>query len=160
MSLSQSTVGAEVVQLRDRSQITDLVYRLGMRLDEGRFDELRSLFIEEATVRTPGGLAEGREALVAQASRNHPPDERIQHVITNVLIDLDGDRANVRANLVVHSASLADGEKPAPAPPVRYSLGEVYHFGAVRTGDGWRLSRVEAVPVWMSGSRPPAPQPS
>jgi len=95
----------------DRADVTDPVYRLGIYLDEGRFDELQHLVTEDARVRTPGGRAEGRAALVAQAQRNHPPDQRFQHVITNVLVDLNGDRATVRANLVVH-ITIA-GETPA-----------------------------------------------
>lgn len=144
-------VDTQVQKLVDRNEITDLVHRLGVCLDEGRFDEMRFLFVEQATARTPGGTAEGREALIAQASRNHTPDDRMQHVITNVLIDLGGDRATVRANLVVHFASL---HNEALAPPVQFTLGEVYRFDAVRTPEGWRISRVEATPVWMSGTRP------
>jgi len=149
-----TTAEAQLQPLVDHHDITDLVYRLGMSLDEGHFDELRSLFIEQATARTPGGTAEGREALIAQASRNHTPDDRIQHVITNVLVDLEGDRASVRANLVVRFASVAGADEAAFAPAVQFTLGEVYRFAAVRTPEGWRFSSVETIPVWMSGTRP------
>jgi hypothetical protein len=145
------TTTAELLNQRD---ITDLVYRLGVCLDEGRFDELRSLFVEHASARTPGGTAEGREALIAQASRNHAPDQRIQHVITNVLVDADSEQASVRANLVVSFASATGTDESPLPPPVQFTLGEVYRFDAVRTLDGWRLSRVETIPVWMSGTRP------
>jgi SnoaL-like domain len=82
-------------------------------------------------------------------------EPRIQHVITNVLIDHYGDRAKVRANLMVHFAHPADGDEPALAPPNRFTLGEVYHFDVARTPKGWRFRRVETIPVWMSGSAPP-----
>jgi 3-phenylpropionate/cinnamic acid dioxygenase small subunit len=147
-------------QLADRHDITDLVYRLGAVLDDQRFDDMRTLVVEEATVRTPGGAAEGREALIAQARRNHQPDEPTQHVITNVLVDLDGDRAKVRANLVVTFASPAHRDAALPAPPTKYTLGEIYRFDVVRTPEGWRFSRVETSPVWISGSPDPRPQPS
>ena len=139
----------------DRADVTDLVYRLGICLDEGRFDELQHLVTEDARVRTPGGRAEGRGALVAQAQRNHPPDQRFQHVITNVLVDLNGDRATVRANLVVDTTIAGEAPAGGPAPPRRCAVGEVYHFEVLRTPGGWRLSRVETVPVWLSGSLPP-----
>ncbi len=140
--------------LTDRADITDLVSRLGVVLDEGRFDEMPSLLVEDATAHTPGGAAVGRDAVVAQASRNHGPDQHVQHVVTNVLVDPAGDHdhARVRANLVVHFA-------PSPteavvAAPVQFVLGEVYRFDVVRTAEGWRFSRIETVPVWMSGVRP------
>jgi SnoaL-like domain len=59
-------------------------------------------------------------------------------VITNVLIDLDGDRAAVRANLVVTFADDA----------ISSQQGERYRFEATRMPEGWRLSSVEVEPVW------------
>lgn len=144
--------------LDDRTEITDLVYRLGACLDDGRFDEMRDLLVEDATVRTPGGEAAGREALIAQAVRNHPADQGFQHVITNVLIDLAGDRATARTNLTVHITRPAEARAPGtPAPPLLASLGEVYTFGVDRTPEGWRLSRIEVGPRWVWGDLPPTP---
>jgi SnoaL-like domain len=133
-----------LVQLAERDEITRLVYRLGACLDEGRFDGMRDLFVDDAVASTPGGVAEGIDALIAQASRNHSPDAGIQHLITNVLVDLEGDRATVRANLFVTFARPA-GESDAPS-----ALGEVYRFVARRASSGWRLARVEAHPIWAS----------
>jgi hypothetical protein len=152
MTLTDDNATARLQQLLDRQEVTDLVYRLGACLDDGRFDDMRSLLVDEATVRTPGGTAEGLDALVAQARRNHTPDERVQHIITNLLLDLDGDRGEVRANLVVPFASAAGDDQPAPAPPAHLALGEIYRIDVVRMAAGWRLSRIEAVPVWMSGT--------
>jgi hypothetical protein len=156
-----TTIDATLQQLVDRNEIADLVHRLGVALDEGNSDDLRSLLAEDATVRTPGGTAEGREAVIAQASRNHPPEQPIQHVITNVLVDLDGARARARANLVVYFGPLAGASDPAGpvAPPVEYTTGEVYDYELVRTPEGWRFSRIQTTPVWRSGTplRPPQP---
>jgi SnoaL-like protein len=124
--------------LTDRREITDLVSRLGLWLDEGRFDEAPSLLTNDVTVDTPGGQAEGIERVIAQARRNHQYDG-LQHVITNVLVDLEGDRADVRANLV---ASFVDDGRVE-------QHGERYRFEAVRTAEGWRLSRVQVTPVWI-----------
>lgn len=134
--------------LADRTEIATLVDRLGACLDEGRFEDLRTIFVTDASARTPGGVAEGIDAMIAQASRNHAPEDHIQHVISNILVDLAGDRAGVRANLVV---TFAHGPG-VPAP--HRQLGEVYRFDARRTADGWRLSRVESVPVWQSRTPP------
>jgi len=133
-----------VAELVERDEIVRLVYRLGVCLDEGRFDDMRSLFVDDAVASTPGGVAEGIDALIAQAARNHSPEDRIQHLIGNVLVDLDGDRATVRANLVVSFAH------PDADPDTLSALGEVYRFVARRSPSGWRLARVESHPVWIS----------
>jgi hypothetical protein len=156
-----TTIDATLQQLVDRDEISDLVHRLGVALDDGSSDDLRSLLAEDATVRTPGGTAQGREAVIAQAGRNHPPEQPIQHVITNILVDLDGARARARANLVVYFGPLAGASDPAApfAPPVEYTTGEVYRYDLVRTSEGWRFSRIQTTPVWRSGTpfRPPPP---
>jgi hypothetical protein len=129
--------------LTDRQAITDLVNHLGLWLDEKRFYDTESLFTEDVTVATPGGQAQGVGLVAEQARRNHGY-ERIQHVITNVLIDLDGDRAQVRANLIATLVPSAD------EPAAHTTLGERYRFEAVRTPQGWRLSRVAVDPIWTA----------
>ncbi|KRC37006.1 nuclear transport factor 2 family protein [Oerskovia sp. Root22] len=132
--------------LVDRDEIIRLVFRLGYALDAGDAEQLRDLFVEDATARTPGGTAEGVEAVVRQAARNHRPEDGIQHHVSNVLVDLDGDQATVRSNLLVTFAR----REPVADKPV--TLGEVYSFEVRRTVDGWRLASVVVEPVWASRS--------
>ena len=121
--------------LIDRNEIADLVSRLGIWLDDKRFDDGRSIFTEDATATTPGGSVQGVDLMAEQARRNHDV-ERTQHVITNVLIDLEGDRATVREalrilmdqGLIVRRAGLIAG-KLAPSlvqcrigPPIGWDV--------------------------------------
>jgi SnoaL-like domain len=153
------TTATDLHNLLERDEITTLVARLGVALDDGDFDGLRSLLTDDVTVRTPGGTAEGHEAVIAQASRNHRPDQPCQHLITNVLVDLDGDRATARANLVVAFGPPGGGDRSVrPLDlPVRYTIGEIYHFELRRTPDGWRFARIETTPLWTSGTPGPPP---
>lgn len=139
----------QLQELIDRSEITELVTRLGAWLDDKRWDEARSILTEDATAETPGGSVAGVDQVAQQARQNHAVPTH--HVITNVLIDLDGDRANVGANLIATFVTGPDRSGP------HFQLGERYRFEAIRTPDGWRLSRVESVPVWSVGSRPVSP---
>src|SRR5579863_394742 len=88
----------QVRELADRAEIGDLVSRLGLWLDEQRFDRPELLFTADATVDTAGGSGRGMEGLVEQARRNHSHYARTHHVTTNFLITLDRDRATARAN--------------------------------------------------------------
>ena len=147
---------AAVQQLVHRTEITDLIHRFGVALDAGQFDDLWSLLVEGVTFRTPGGTSEGRDAVVAQARRNHRPEQPTQHVITNLLIDLDGARAHARANVVVAFGPLASDLAP-DRPwelPLAYATGGVSRFDLVRVPDGWRFSGIETLPVWTSGTPP------
>lgn len=148
---SMAQLGQQMRELVDRNEITDLVSRLGLWLDEKRFDEARSIFTEDVAVQTPGGEARGIELVAGQARRNHAAFERTQHVITNVLVDLDGDRATVQANLTVTFVQRADMPEP------HFTLGERYHFDAARTPQGWRISGIRVSPVWRAGQRDAAP---
>ncbi|MFR9753077.1 nuclear transport factor 2 family protein [Nocardia sp. 004] len=142
----------EVRELLDRQQITALVDRLGRALDEKQLDELLTIYTSDATAATPGGTAEGRDALIAQAGRIHTRrDLHIQHAISNVLIDLHGDTAEVRANLI---ATFTPVESEGAPPQPQFTLGEIYRFDAVHTPEGWRLSRVQSIPIWSIGTRP------
>jgi SnoaL-like domain len=129
--------------ITDRQAITDLVSRLALWLDERRSEDPHDILTDDVTVATAGGSAQGIDRVAEQARRTHDV-EGLQHVITNVLIDLDGDRASVRANLIVTFVPSVD------APQTHTTRGERYRFDAVRTGVGWRLSRVAVDPIWTA----------
>lgn len=136
----------------DQQQLAALIQRLFAALDDARFTDLTGLLADTATVRTPGGETAGRDAVIAQASRNHRPEWRIQHLVHNPLIEIDGDRARIRADLVAVFVTAGAADRLAPQPT--FELGERYRFEAVRRPEGWRLTRIESTPVWSRGERP------
>ncbi|MEV0298740.1 nuclear transport factor 2 family protein [Nocardia sp. NPDC050710] len=125
---------------RDEAEITRLITRLGTALDEGRIDDLRSIFTADATATTPGGTAHGRDRVIAQAARNDEGFTWFQHSISDILVDLGDDRASVRANPVG-----VYGRDTAPA----LRVGGLYRFGAVRTPDGRRFDPLAVQPLWQ-----------
>jgi hypothetical protein len=145
-------LGDRFDELRDRQAISELIARLGWMLDDKRFDEASSVLAEDVSVQTAGGSAQGRDAVITQASRNHTVTT--QHVLTNVVIDLHGDHAEARANAIITFApdgpgrrlTLNDSEQPEPY----VTIGEVYRSQARRTDDGWRLSRIEVARRWST----------
>ena len=134
-------------ELTDRIELTELVARQGLWLDERTFADAGAIFTDDVSVVTQGGQAAGLADVVRQADRVHTRYDRTQHVTSNVLVDLAGDRATVTANLV---ASFVNDPAPEPALVV----GERYRFDAVRTPEGWRFSRVQITPLWRSGDLP------
>jgi 3-phenylpropionate/cinnamic acid dioxygenase small subunit len=139
MTTAQAGVG------EDRAELAELLARQGEWLDEQRFDEVGTIFTPDAVVRTQGGQSEGLEALAAQARRVHSDFAKTQHLTSGVLIEVDGDRATVRANLV--AVFVRDAATGQPTGVV----GERYRFEAIRTPAGWRFSSLEVSPVWRYG---------
>lgn len=124
--------------LTDRAELADLVSRLGRWLDDASTAAPADLLTDDVTVTTPGGQATGRDAVVAQALRTHA-HVVTQHVITDVLADVEADSATVTANLLATFARETGPE----------TLGERYAFTARRTGAGWRLRSIEVLPLWQ-----------
>ncbi|MGW5383757.1 nuclear transport factor 2 family protein [Nocardia sp. NPDC003963] len=137
-------------ELGDRAELTALVDRLAVALDDGDFEQFRTIYTVDATARTPGGEATGRDALTAQAARSHSPDKVIQHFVSNIAIGLATDTAEIRANLLaVFAPATTDAALPTPG----FTLGEIYRFSARREPEGWRLTRVHSTPIWSVGTR-------
>nr|AXL06043.1 nuclear transport factor 2 family protein [uncultured bacterium] len=133
----------------DRGDITQLIYRFYACMDEGRFDDLRSVFSEKVTAPTPdGSVVEGPDAVIAQASRAHSPEERSQHLVHNVLVEVDGDKADVRADVI---AILSEGDAPEGrlAPEPGYTVSMRMRYEVVRAPHGWCVSSIKGDLVWL-----------
>src|SRR5215472_3883972 len=91
--------------VEDKDAIRELLAEYCFRLDDGRFVEMAALFTEDGTWDTAFGRAVGRAAIAElarslreRAGANRP---RAVHLVTNILIALDGERARVRSNWMV-----------------------------------------------------------
>jgi len=145
------TVTDEALSTIRTTEITQLLYRLYALMDDRDFDRVGELLTEDATGRTPGGLAEGRAALVAQARRGHASTPRLMHRVSNVLVDdEDDDHATVRA--VIEAVFAEDDGEPV------YRIGELYQARARRESGRWRIAGFTMRPVWQTGRRPSAVQ--
>ncbi|MBG0569326.1 nuclear transport factor 2 family protein [Actinoplanes sp. NEAU-A11] len=71
--------------------------------------------------------------------------ERTQHLTTDILVDLDGDRAELTANMLVTFFPPGSDQL---APALRL-VGLKSAFSALRTSEGWRLLRTDVTPLWQ-----------
>lgn len=149
-----STAEFPAASVADQIELELLVSGLGRFLDELDVERAPMLFDDDVIVSTLGGTAEGREAVVAQARRNHQVPT--QHLITNVVSEVERDMARITANLLVVFADgpvAAVGPQRVELPTAGLTLGERYRFEARRGDAGWRLTRIAVEPVWASGPR-------
>jgi hypothetical protein len=134
---------ALIRELADRSELTDLVSRHSLWIDEHRYDESDRLFTEDVEVTSRRGTAHGLEALVALVRKGHDDYARTVHNKSNLVIEIDGDTATVRAHdLAVY---VIDDKREAIAAAV-------HHYRARRTAEGWRFDRLEVSPAALTAA--------
>ena len=128
----------------DRLEITDLVARLGRVLVERHFGELRTIYAPDAEARGPRGELRGIDEIVEVLQRTSPEEEKTQHLNTNVVVDLDGDRAEISASQLVYF--FRAGQAPHRTAGVQTA------YTAVRTPAGWRFAEATISPLWQQAS--------
>ncbi len=142
----------QVQVLTDRAEITDLLDRYVRSLDDGVFDEewARAFHTEDVSADMPIGTVHGRNALLARIREGMAMFDRTVHLITNAVVEIDGDRATARgAQLSTHV--LADGSGSVFISAAHADT------GLVRTADGWRISASALRVVWTQGPPPRLP---
>jgi len=136
--------------LSDKMEIRELLYRYSRAVDTKDWTLLTSVFTADAhldytSVQGPAG---GRDEVVAWLERGLTLVPMSQHFITNIEIELDGDRARVRAMFYnpMQLPGLAD---------LSY-CGGLYRHDVVRTPEGWRSERLVEDNQWFVN--PPGPR--
>jgi uncharacterized protein (TIGR02246 family) len=125
--------------LADRAEITELLARQSLWLDERAADRTAAVFTPDATALTPGGEIRGADAVAEHAFARHSAYDRTIHAVHSPIIDLDGDEAVV--NCGVKAVFIVDGGKAVQLVEARY------RFEARRTADSWRFSSLTVTPI-------------
>jgi hypothetical protein len=125
----------------------DLVIpRLFAAIDDHRFDDLPAFYTADVQARTAVGHISGREELVATLRAIHEPIPVLQHLVTGVIVDSNGNDADVRANVV---AFFGDEEHRPTLEGASVWRGRLH-----RSDDDRQLSEVNIDMVWTRGSMP------
>jgi hypothetical protein len=154
MTVKNETAGqAEVNRWQDEALIIRVVNTFFRALDEKHFDDasFRQILDADARVTRPNGAATVGPANIADSFvRSFARFEATQHLLSGHHVDVDGDTAAVRANLVaIHiwndrpvEASMADRS---------FTAGGVITAALRRSPDGWRISKTEMRVIWRTG---------
>jgi len=79
--------------MHHREAIRDVLASYCQLCDDGRFAEWAELFTDDARLHVMGTTHHGRAAVRSFIEAAQPPERRGKHLVTNVLVALDGDRA-------------------------------------------------------------------
>ncbi|WP_225993290.1 nuclear transport factor 2 family protein [Actinomadura rudentiformis] len=138
--------------VEDRLAVVETCTRMAWHADQREWDLLAGIFADSVTLDytslNGGEPAElSPEQIVAGWSATLGSFDATQHLITNHLVDVDGDTAVCTASFQA-THRLAN---PLGAP--LWTLGGTYRFDLVRTGSGWRISGVVMTATWADGNK-------
>ena len=132
----------------DHDQITELIYTYAERIDAGDFDGVADLFAHaEMTFAGNEHVISGRDriaALYARTTRRYDDGTpRTKHVLTNVIVTPDGDRATSRSYFTVLQAVPG-------ALALQPVIAGRYQHRFERAPEGWRFRAVRIL-IDLSG---------
>jgi hypothetical protein len=135
----------DLQSVRDELDIQRVVHDYAWACDNADWALLRSIFTDDAELdySTTGGPAGPRDEVVAWLEASLGQVDFIHHVVSNFQIDLDGDRADVRA--MFHCSVRFPGMDRLLV------TGGYYREEHVRTAAGWRIRRLFEDNRWMDG---------
>jgi 3-phenylpropionate/cinnamic acid dioxygenase small subunit len=134
--------------LSDKIEIQELLARYARGVDSKDWALWRTVFTPDAHLDySSAGAAVGSSDEVGDWLEHAlAAVPMTQHYVTNVEIDLDGDRAKVRAMFY--------NPMQLPGMDGLSFCGGYYHHDVVRTADGWRSERLVEENLWFTN--PPA----
>jgi hypothetical protein len=106
-----------------------------------RYDETDRLFTADVVVKSLRGEVRGIEALIDLVRSRHDEYVRTLHNKSNLVIEVDGETATVRAHDI--AVLVIDDRTEAVAAAI-------HRYGARRGDDGWRFDRLEVTPVALT----------
>jgi uncharacterized protein (TIGR02246 family) len=121
--------------LEDRRAIDDLFTGYCGALDAGEVETVVDCFTADAVLKSPGIDLQGHEAIRVFASRfaaQRDAGTQFRHMVTNIAVEIDGDRARATAYLLV---LISEGGGHRTLPPGRYECELVKERGQ------WRFLR-------------------
>ncbi len=132
-----------LADFKDRHEIEECLKRYSTAIDTQNFELLDTVFVPEADVdyRPAGGIQGNRAEVKEWLAKTLVMFATMQHSITNICIELDGDRASSVCNLFnPMGIARKDGGMDV------FFCGGCYRDELVRTEEGWRItSRLDDV---------------
>ena len=125
---------------------SDVISRIFAAIDDHRFDDLHAVYATDVEATTVMGVTVGSQAVVEQVRAVHEPIAATQHLVSGVVADVTGDRAEVRGNV---TAIFCD-EARTPA----FEGSNVWRGRLSRHGDTWLVTSFSIDLVWARGTFP------
>ena len=130
----------------DEQAIIDVAIAYTWALDTKRLDQLRSVFLPDATADLNDVHCEDIDAIIARIERPLARLDVTQHLVGNHQVRVDGDTATHRCHL--QSQHVKRGTEGGD----NYLIGGIYEDRLTRTPDGWRIAHRTLTGIWTDGN--------
>jgi uncharacterized protein (TIGR02246 family) len=131
--------------LLDEREIRGLSLAFAGAIDRKEWARYAATFAEDATFDIEGQRRTGPEEIAAGPARDLAKFDRLQHHVTNQVVEVDGDTAT--GGWYAIAVHVPDAARPGEHADV----GVRYRFTCARTDAGWRFTEVELRVVWSGG---------
>jgi 3-phenylpropionate/cinnamic acid dioxygenase small subunit len=138
---------SDIDALLAKQQITEICYRYGINLDNREWSKLRECFTEDAVadyLDMPS--CQGYQAIEDTCREALSPLTGSQHLISNVVVTLDGDEADSVCYLQ------AQHVKSGTPGGDTFIIAGRYLDRLVRAPEGWRIKHRRLEGIWTDGN--------
>ena len=133
--------------MTDQQEIIDLTIAYTWALDTKQLDDLRNVFVPDATATLRGVECSGVDAIIERIGSAINRLDRTQHFLGNHQVVIDGDSASARCQLQSQHV------KTGTAGGDNFIVGGHYEDRLVRTPAGWRIAHRTMQQTWSEGNR-------
>jgi SnoaL-like domain len=128
-----------VQELADKQAISDLINHLCHLIDTFQLERMvEDVYAEDGSDDHGGGPVVGRAAIRAWYEDSTKNIAAIAHNIANLVVDVEGDTATARSNVIAWAWTMANADR-GPMRNADYALSVVYHDKLTRYPEGWRI---------------------
>ena len=131
--------------LLDERAIRALGLAFAGAIDRKEWATYAATFAEDGSFDIEGQVRTGLEAITAGPARDLAKFDRLQHHVSNQVVEVEGDEAT--GGWYVIAVHVPDADRPFE----HADLGARYRFRCQRTADGWRFAEVTLRVAWTGG---------
>lgn len=133
--------------LSDREAVADALYRCVNGLDTGDLALFDSAFIEDASFCVNGRTSKGFDAIHSECFSLVSRLDTT-HFITNLRVNIDGNKAKLTASALSQHFRLHKGMEP---DQTRLLAGSLYWADLVKEGELWKIEIIQMKSTWAEG---------
>jgi ketosteroid isomerase-like protein len=138
----------------DREQNQELVATYANSIDAKDYDRLMGCFTADATAEygVHSNLLKGQNEILAHMKKMLEPLDGTQHLLTNFIINIDGDNAKLTAD------SLGHHWRHGASGGQSNTGGGKYTVELRRAGGKWQFTKVSTRSLWTEGNQALVPK--